>query len=105
MPVPEVAAGEARALRLRLEPEDNERLSNLCGQLDEHLRQIERRLGGEINSRGHDFTILGNPADVATAADYNAKGFDFICYSGDVWVFQAGLKAGVDGIREACAKA
>lgn len=41
--------------------------------------------------------------DVAAAADYNAKGFDFICYSGDVWVFQAGLKAGVDGIRAACA--
>ncbi|MEZ5666955.1 MAG: aldolase/citrate lyase family protein [Alphaproteobacteria bacterium] len=41
--------------------------------------------------------------DVATAADYNAKGFDFICYSGDVWVYQAGLKAGVDGIRAACA--
>ncbi|MCB1866673.1 MAG: PhoH family protein [Chromatiales bacterium] len=56
-------------MRLRLEPEDNERLSNLCGQLDEHLRQIERRLGVEINNRGHDFTILGNPADVATAAE------------------------------------
>lgn len=40
--------------------------------------------------------------DVETAAEYNAKGFDFICYSGDVWVYQAGLKAGVDGIRAAC---
>ena len=27
------------------------------------------------------------------------QGFDFICYSGDVWVFQAGVKAGVDAIR------
>ena len=40
--------------------------------------------------------------DVATGADYNAKGFDFICYSGDVWAYQAAVKAGVDGIRAAC---
>ena len=40
--------------------------------------------------------------DVATGADYNAKGFDYICYSGDVWAYQAAVKAGVDGIREAC---
>jgi 2-keto-3-deoxy-L-rhamnonate aldolase RhmA len=40
--------------------------------------------------------------DVATGADYNAKGFDYICYSGDVWAYQAAVKAGVDGIRAAC---
>ena len=32
------------SLDLVLEPEDNERLRNVCGQLDEHLRQVERRL-------------------------------------------------------------
>ena len=40
--------------------------------------------------------------DVATGADYFAKGFDFLCYSGDVWVYQAAVKAGIDGIRAAC---
>jgi 2-keto-3-deoxy-L-rhamnonate aldolase RhmA len=40
--------------------------------------------------------------DVETGAAYNAKGFDFICYSGDVWAYQAAVKAGVDGIRQAC---
>ncbi|MFO1039538.1 MAG: aldolase/citrate lyase family protein [Geminicoccaceae bacterium] len=40
--------------------------------------------------------------DVVTGADYWSKGFDFLCYSGDVWVFQAAVKAGVDGIRAAC---
>ena len=40
--------------------------------------------------------------DVATGADYNGKGFDYICYSGDVWAYQAAVKAGVDGIRAAC---
>ena len=31
------------------------------------------------------------------------KGFDYLCYSGDVWAYQAAVKAGVDGIRAACA--
>lgn len=42
-----------------LEPEDNERLRNLCGQLDEHLRQLERTLGIRINNRGNHFRLLG----------------------------------------------
>ncbi len=42
-----------------LEPADNQRLANLCGQLDEHLRQLERRLGVEINNRGNTFRVIG----------------------------------------------
>ncbi|MDR3444757.1 MULTISPECIES: PhoH family protein [unclassified Dyella] len=42
-----------------LEPEDNARLSNLCGPFDEHLRQIELRLGVEINHRGSLFQVIG----------------------------------------------
>ena len=40
--------------------------------------------------------------DVATGADYRARGFDFLCYSGDVWTYQAALKAGIEGLRDAC---
>jgi 2-keto-3-deoxy-L-rhamnonate aldolase RhmA len=40
--------------------------------------------------------------DVATGADYWGKGFDYLCYSGDVWAYQAAVKTGVDGIRAAC---
>lgn len=40
--------------------------------------------------------------DVGTGAAYHAKGFDYLCYSGDVWAYQAAVKAGVDGIRAAC---
>ncbi|HEB98947.1 MAG TPA: PhoH family protein [Thiotrichales bacterium] len=43
-----------------LEPADNERLANLCGQFDEHLRQIEGRLGVEINNRGNRFQVIGD---------------------------------------------
>jgi phosphate starvation-inducible PhoH-like protein len=51
-------------LDLLLEPEDNERLSNLCGRLDEHLRQIERRLGIEIANRGCNFHLIGEEAAI-----------------------------------------
>jgi phosphate starvation-inducible PhoH-like protein len=52
---------------LLLEPVDNQRLANLCGQLDEHLRQIERRLGVEISNRGNQFRFIGNPEAVGMA--------------------------------------
>ena len=42
-----------------LEPEDNERLANLCGPFDEHLRQVELRLGVEVANRGHVFRVTG----------------------------------------------
>src|ERR1044071_9462034 len=42
-----------------LEPEDNERLANLNGPFDEHLRQIELRLGVEIANRGNVFRVTG----------------------------------------------
>jgi len=54
---------------LTLEPADNTRLANLCGQLDEHLRQIERRLGVEINNRGNLFTIIGEGESVRASAE------------------------------------
>lgn len=44
-----------------LEPADNSRLANLCGQFDEHLRQIERRLKIDISSRGNFFRVTGDP--------------------------------------------
>ncbi|MEJ1334910.1 MAG: PhoH family protein [Candidatus Sedimenticola sp. (ex Thyasira tokunagai)] len=52
-----------------LEPEDNHRLANLCGQLDEHLRQIERRLGIEINYRGSHFNLLGERASIEAGGE------------------------------------
>lgn len=42
-----------------LEPADTERLANLAGPLDEHLRQLELRLGVEIANRGNVFRVTG----------------------------------------------
>jgi phosphate starvation-inducible PhoH-like protein len=44
---------------LALEPNDGERLSNLSGPFDAHLRQVELRLGVEIANRGNLFRISG----------------------------------------------
>lgn len=47
-----------------LEPSDNQRISNLAGPLDRHLRQIESTLGVQINNRGNNFSISGKHDDV-----------------------------------------
>ena len=54
---------------LVLEPADNNRLANLCGQFDEHLRQIERRLDVEIASRGNRFRVTGQPGAAKIGGD------------------------------------
>lgn len=52
-----------------LEPLDNVRLANLCGQFDDHLRQIEGRLGVEINNRGNTFNVIGDKVSVTIAGE------------------------------------
>jgi phosphate starvation-inducible PhoH-like protein len=47
-------------LAFRVAPADNDRLANLCGQFDEHLKQIESRLLVQINSRGEQFNVTGD---------------------------------------------
>jgi len=43
-----------------LQPDDATRLANLTGPFDEHLRQIELRLGVEIANRGNVFRVTGD---------------------------------------------
>ncbi|HET6655976.1 MAG TPA: PhoH family protein [Gammaproteobacteria bacterium] len=50
-----------------LEPADNARLATLCGEFDRHLRQIEQRLGVEINNRGNHFQLIGDTHAVEAA--------------------------------------
>ncbi len=57
-----------KSCELVLEPVDNQRLANLCGQFDEHLRQVERSLGVEVNSRGNNFRIIGEARPVRAAS-------------------------------------
>jgi phosphate starvation-inducible PhoH-like protein len=60
---------QPRSIDITFEPADNRRLANLCGQFDEHLRQMERRLGVEINNRGNHFRVIGEDHSVAAAGE------------------------------------
>ncbi len=51
-----------------LEPDDTERLANLAGPFDQHLRQIELRLGVSIANRGNIFRIDGDEQAVDLTA-------------------------------------
>lgn len=47
--------------RFILEPFDARSFATLCGQFDEHLHQIEKRLDIEIRNRGNQFELAGEP--------------------------------------------
>ncbi len=55
------------SLEIILLPADNDRLSNFCGALDAHLRQIETRLQVEIANRGNQFRVSGLDNSVKAA--------------------------------------
>jgi phosphate starvation-inducible PhoH-like protein len=57
----------SRRINLELEPVDTERLANLCGQFDEHLKQIESRLQVDIFCRGNLFTVQGETRQARAA--------------------------------------
>lgn len=51
----------------QIDPQDQTRLAELCGQMNEHLRLIERELAVRIGNRGHLFQIEGDEGRVAQA--------------------------------------
>lgn len=52
---------------LTLEPNDPQRLAEVCGQFDSHLRLIEERLDTHIACRGNVFQISGDAPKAAAA--------------------------------------
>ncbi len=50
-------------------PLDNERLRLVCGECNENLRLIERRIGVEITNRGTQFRIIGSQRLSRAASD------------------------------------
>jgi len=67
---------DLQAHDVTLEPADNQRLANLCGAFDQHLRQLERRLGVDINNRGHSFRVLGDVEPVRAAGEVLRQLYD-----------------------------
>ena len=58
-----------RAVELMLSPVNNTQLANLCGALDENLRQIETALDVSIARRGERFTLRGEKEQTARASE------------------------------------
>ena len=60
---------KGRTLDLQLQPLDNARLANLCGVLDENLRQIGTAYDVAIARRGEHFQLTGHAAQAQRAAE------------------------------------
>ena len=58
-----------RPVELLLSPVDNVHLANLCGALDENLRQIETALDVTISRRGERFTFHGDAEQAARCSE------------------------------------
>ena len=57
-----------KPIEITLHPVDNLRLANLCGALDENIRQIETAFDVTIARRGERFTVHGESAQGHAAA-------------------------------------
>ena len=55
-------------MEISFTPEDNARLANLCGALDENLKQVEDALEVSISRRGASFRLAGDTRQTELAA-------------------------------------
>lgn len=55
-------------LEISFTPADNQRLANLCGALDENLKQVETALDVTISRRGEHFSLSGKSGQTQLAA-------------------------------------
>jgi len=65
-----------KPVELAFRPVDNQRLANLCGALDENLRQIETALDVTIARRGERFAVSGKPVQTRLAAQVLQSFYD-----------------------------
>jgi len=76
---------------LTFEPTDNTKLANLCGSLDENLRQIETALDVDIARRGAHFSISGKTAHTKLASEVLERFYAIAHRAVDVEEVQLGL--------------
>ena len=55
--------------RFTLEPDDPRRFAELCGELNQHLKQIEERLDIVIRHRGNTFSVSGEKERAEVASE------------------------------------
>ncbi len=78
-------------MELTLQPEDNHRLANLCGALDENLKQIEAALDIKIGRRGPHFRLTGDKQNTHLAAQLLESFYERAGHSIDLEDIQLGL--------------
>ena len=78
-------------VELSFTPVDNQRLANLCGALDENLKQIESALDVNIARRGEIFTISGSERQAGLAAQALRRFYDEAAHGLNVEDVQLGL--------------
>ncbi|HZP87371.1 MAG TPA: PhoH family protein [Burkholderiales bacterium] len=76
---------------LSFTPVDNQRLANLCGALDENLKQIESALDVNIARRGENFTISGSAKQTELAAEALRRFYSEAAHGLNVEDVQLGL--------------
>ncbi len=57
-----------KPIEISFTPADNQRLANLCGTLDENLKQVETALDVAISRRGEHFSVAGKSDQTRLAA-------------------------------------
>nr|HQU63761.1 PhoH family protein [Nitrosomonas sp.] len=67
---------KSKSLELSFTPADNQRLANLCGVLDENLKQVETALDVTISRRGERFSLYGDSDRTKLAADVLRRFYD-----------------------------
>ena len=55
-------------ISITLEPVDNNRLLNLCGPLNNNIKELEMRFNVEINHRGGSFYFVGAKKNIDIAS-------------------------------------
>lgn len=70
--------------KLSFTPIDNQRLAELCGQFDEHLRLIEKKLKVQIIPHGHHFQIIGHQSAVNKTSQLLNKLYELTQHTGHV---------------------
>ena len=78
-------------LELSFTPVDNQRLANLCGALDENLKQIESAFDVSIARRGEHFSIFGQPDPARLAANALQRFYQLASHNVSLEEIQLGL--------------
>jgi phosphate starvation-inducible PhoH-like protein len=97
-----------KPVEISFDPVDNLRLANLCGALDENLRQIETALDVNIARRGEHVAIEGKAPQARTAAKllqrfYERAGDHLSLEDVQLGLIEAGTEGSGDGAKKVTA--